>query len=1376
MNWKYSKSISMTLIFMMVFSLLITISYGEDLNQSVDLAQNDGPQNIEEVNMSDISNHWGYEAISKWVDKNLISGYPDGTFKPDGKITRAELLTLINRLYGFYETSDKNYSDVAEDDWYYDEVSIAKKNMYLDWYKEKAFYPNKKITRQEACAILSAINNLDLLQESASMQAYSDYASIPEWSREYIDAVVSKGYIKGYEDKTLRPEGEITRAEAVTMLDRVIGKLINKEGTYGPEEGQQIIESNLTINSKDVILQNTIVKGDLILAAGVKEGNVDLQNVIVEGKTIINGGGENSITFDSSVLGEIIVFKVNGMIRVVSKDSEIGRSILKSGGKLEGQFNDSKIEILGDGQKIELDGDFDEIKVEAEITIEVTNDTTVNVLEIAKNGNGTQIDIEKNAQVREIIFNESAIVTGKGNVIIAKINADEVTMEQQVEQKIVQSGVDGSGVKEKTKSTGSFGGTSRDNTAPTPGNNGNIDIECRTQSAILSWVEATDNKTDQNELEYLVYYSENDNIDTVSDIELNGDAIGTYEADIRTKSAIGLTSDTTYYFNVIVKDESGNKSSYESIYAKTDALEDMTTPTVNTYFPVADANDIAADSDLALEFNETVVKGIGNITVKKSDNTTVETINVTSSAVTINSDEVTINLSSNLEYGTGYYIYIDAGAFLDLSGNQYAGIDDATVWNFTIETAPDTGPPTVNTYFPADNANDIATDSDLVVEFNETVVKGIGNITVKKSDNTTVETINVTSSAVTINSDEVTINLSSNLEYGTGYYILLNAGAFLDLSGNTYAGIDDSVTWNFTVVSSKEMTGEGTSDNPFIINSIEDLVLVGSGVNSDGNDYSFSAYYELGRDLDFEATGSYESETVNTSLTKAGGGSGFTPIGSNSDAFNGSFDGKGYVISNLYMNTYKSGEVNYAALFGYVINGQIKNLGIVDADITASAYNHNPISSILAGANIGGTITNCYVTGNSNAVRTGTSGSSYASGLIGSNDGSITNCYAEVDVESSAGTYTAYAGGLVAASGGGSVISDCYSMGDVTVSGGSVDGGGIAAYNHGTITRCYSTCDISATGTGGLRVGGIVGYNGSNSITSSIAYNNTLTTSTTGTSYIGRVVGNNTATLSNNYAKENMIGGGGTATHDDTGGADISMTQLNEISSYDNTGTAPDLNWDFDTIWQMGLDRPIIRGVGDDNGGLPFNYLINDDFEDDTAGSAPSDWTIKYTPVTVSNTISKNGSHSLSLDGVNGSAAACYKPIDISGLNTLIFEAFLYPTSEQENGTMEFSNNYENRKLRVTVLNGKIQYSTSAHDNNNLVELADYTVNTWYHVKIVTDLVAKTFDVYTDGIKRNNDPISLINMLTPLNAAGMSSGNSGGSNLIYFDDVKVYGY
>jgi len=229
------------------------------------------------------------------------------------------------------------------------------------------------------------------------------------------------------------------------------------------------------------------------------------------------------------------------------------------------------------------------------------------------------------------------------------------------------------------------------------------------------------------------------------------------------------------------------------------SVADATSPTLSPSTPADNATNIAVNANIVLNFSEAVDVESGNITIKKtSDNSVVEAIDVTSGLVTgTGTTAITINPTNDLSVSTEYYVLIDATAFDDASSNSYAGITDATTLNFTtVETTN----PTPSSSTPADGATGVAVDANIVLTFSEAVDVESGNIVIKKSsDDSTVETIDVTGSLVTgTGTTEITINPSTTLDGETGYYITIAATAFDDDSSNSYAGITDSTTLNFT--------------------------------------------------------------------------------------------------------------------------------------------------------------------------------------------------------------------------------------------------------------------------------------------------------------------------------------------------------------------------------------------------------------------------------------------------------------------------------------------------------------------------------------------------------------------------------------------------
>ncbi|GLC87697.1 S-layer homology domain-containing protein [Lysinibacillus piscis] len=230
---------------------------------------------------------------------------------------------------------------------------------------------------------------------------------------------------------------------------------------------------------------------------------------------------------------------------------------------------------------------------------------------------------------------------------------------------------------------------------------------------------------------------------------------------------------------------------------------------VVTYEPADDSTDIAT---VTLTFNENV-RGVSGKKIKlynADDDAWISSNEATGGGVSINGNKVKIHFS--IKYNRSYYIMIDAGAFQNLAGTSvYGGISDKTTWNFTTK-------PIVKSYFPANNATDVAIDTNLALTFNGIIGNTDSDSDVyeirKVSDDSVVEEFSSSSSNVTVTNDTVTIDLKENLAYDTAYYIQskdIGSGGFRIDQPNTsiwdwYEGIKNNTTWRFTTQSNPSKT------------------------------------------------------------------------------------------------------------------------------------------------------------------------------------------------------------------------------------------------------------------------------------------------------------------------------------------------------------------------------------------------------------------------------------------------------------------------------------------------------------------------------------------------------------------------------------------
>ena len=301
---------------------------------------------------------------------------------------------------------------------------------------------------------------------------------------------------------------------------------------------------------------------------------------------------------------------------------------------------------------------------------------------------------------------------------------------------------------------------------------------------------------------------------TIETIDVTGNKVsGSGGTEITVNPGTNWSEKTEYYVLIDASAfDDGNSNSYAGI-SSTTALSfttvDSTNPTLSSSTPADDATGIATNSNIVLTFDEAVDAESGNITIKKtSDNSTIETIDVTGSKVSgSGGTQITVNPGTDWAEQTEHYVLIDASAFDDTAGNSYAGISSTTALSFT--SADETNP-SLSSSSPTDNATGIATNSNIVLTFSETVDAESGNITIKKtSDDSTIETIDVTGSKVTGNAScgglgggtcgtIITINPGTDWAEQTEHYVLIDASAFDDSNGNSYAGISSTTALSFT--------------------------------------------------------------------------------------------------------------------------------------------------------------------------------------------------------------------------------------------------------------------------------------------------------------------------------------------------------------------------------------------------------------------------------------------------------------------------------------------------------------------------------------------------------------------------------------------------
>lgn len=373
----------------------------------------------DEVKAKDYEGHWAQATIQKWIDEGRASGYPDGSYKPDNNVTRAEFVKMVNGIIDFNGKGKASYTDVPAAEWYYDYIGIAQEIGYISGYPGGKFGPNDYITREQAASILARIQYLD--SNAAGVDKFSDKVGISSWAAEAVGAASEAGFISGYNDGSFKPSKNLTRAEAVTMLDNVMKSA-----------------KNHVIFNAGTKLENFVCDGDLVIAETVGEGDVTLNNVTVNGALKVLGGGENSLYFNNVKVEKIIVSK-EGVRLVLGQGTEIKEIELTSETILENTDGSiSKIVINSDGT-VTLKGKFDEVVVNS----------------------GADI-VLNNAAVTKLVAEKAVVIKGTGTISTLEANADNIKFESKVDIKktVVGEGVKTPPAKQEDTAAGNGGGSS----------------------------------------------------------------------------------------------------------------------------------------------------------------------------------------------------------------------------------------------------------------------------------------------------------------------------------------------------------------------------------------------------------------------------------------------------------------------------------------------------------------------------------------------------------------------------------------------------------------------------------------------------------------------------------------------------------------------------------------------------------------------------------------------------------------------------------------------------------------------------------------------------------------------------------------------------
>ena len=403
---------------------------------------------IEALAATDTNGHWAESTINSWINSGYISGYPDGTFRPNNAISRAEFVTIANKAFGFTSSQGISFNDVKPGYWAYSEIQKGVAAGYIQGDTIGTFRPGSAVSRQEAAVMLANLRGY--ASDEGAAYNYTDRWAMANWAAGAIGAVSRNGVMSGYPDGTFRPQQALTRAEAVASLQKIatssnsFDTSINNNN-YTPPVYVTPSSNNYNTTSNDDTFTGTILEGtrlenrtltkDLLIPHSVGSQNITLKNIRMKGTLYVEGG--NTITLDNCNIGTVVMNKSNAVLKN-NGSSDVDEVRFEEKGRIDGK---GYMNVLIDDDTVSeiiIDADIDTLTLDADVDLKLYANANIDTFEITKNADTARIRIGEDAEVMEMEVYDKVRISGKGKIDTMTVYVSGVRSEIQPRRLIQQ--------------------------------------------------------------------------------------------------------------------------------------------------------------------------------------------------------------------------------------------------------------------------------------------------------------------------------------------------------------------------------------------------------------------------------------------------------------------------------------------------------------------------------------------------------------------------------------------------------------------------------------------------------------------------------------------------------------------------------------------------------------------------------------------------------------------------------------------------------------------------------------------------------------------------------------------------------------------------
>ncbi|MBE5812325.1 MAG: hypothetical protein E7314_01555, partial [Clostridiales bacterium] len=345
----------------------------------------------------DMPTWWSQKAMEEAVLNDVLTA-ENNLVRPGEKLTRAEMAQGITNAFGATKKASlSGFTDVPTNAWYYDAMSKAVGMGIISGYGNGLIKPEKKITREEMFTVI--YNALELEEGNVYLlNKFNDRKSVSDWAEKVVARMVENRYVAGNAKGSLKPTESITREEFAQVMKNIFAKYYNAPGTYTDVPDGTVIISTPGVILKNAKITGDLIIADGLGTGDVTLDNVDVYGRTL---VRAGGENAVKLINDTTLSGKLIINNDISKVKIYNSKSTVKNVEVKTPTIFEGEFGNievkesTEVEIKGNVNNLVLNEKTD-VKVTSGEVKQIQVKNTATKTTISGEGKVTQVNVNAN--------------------------------------------------------------------------------------------------------------------------------------------------------------------------------------------------------------------------------------------------------------------------------------------------------------------------------------------------------------------------------------------------------------------------------------------------------------------------------------------------------------------------------------------------------------------------------------------------------------------------------------------------------------------------------------------------------------------------------------------------------------------------------------------------------------------------------------------------------------------------------------------------------------------------------------------------------------------------------------------------------------------